>query len=928
MQSTAPYNTDVAEFHPSREAPIYPSIVRRYPCQENNLVGENNANNFRQLTWKIQQPDASMVWSSVKLVMPAAINAFDSNVHNVDMRVATRLPVCNIALSESPMRVFRDTTLSLNGKIFNEVNYYRSALDACYRGVGPQSYGDNHSLKPVVTRALYSRDPNQTVNTRLANGTAEATYVRVDDIKHYITSNKESLLDNNGPFLERARLFQDQLSDDGLEWRGDISSYLEIGPFQARARKGNTAVPYVQDFHMKLNFNQVESRYDQLVNSKWTNGTQIPDDRMIRQGRVLAPYLLEFGTVSNMHIVGEPVDATDGFLSTVLVEFTAKPYLEITYTKFLDPMRSSYLLRCFERQYQQSLPRFKLIPQTNAKKTARLTSRLLSNPTKIYLYAEVADEWKGSFKNGGVRRSCALTNIHCRINQRPDVIYNPSQEECFETFQRHTNSSLEYGSWRKAPIYVFTMADLKQSDMYANDARITWIEWDADVALTPLQEDENYQASLTQAISASGYIEGTRSEITLLKGNTFYAPEIGVEVRADPRVARIRHNDGANSLQLFALADGSEHLQISANINPFVLGKPFVEMPYANQATGTLTPNDSEMDISVTTVTNRSMGLDGYLWALMSTTSATAGTFKLGHLYMVPRTYRFTVDDSFPCGSGASFVNPFSLLQVAAGAADAKGDMVYIYSVHADDVQNIKLFKGVVNDARAQGDNAKHIGYAQADADWATARPGKSAYFVDVQGIRNADTTFRTPQAADQTYNHMGRMAFDVAGGDNRAFAVDETAVDPANYRWVCFAPPTHWANRADQTWCFRSNTHNPYADATAPVVIHIGTNPTYEMGAQRVFFTGRAQNAEIDANNRADMYTRQIPAPYPLTDGRRLAELIPNEPSEAAVHEDYQLKVLYEYGNCQYEFSDQALPTRVLENLLPVGPSPGIPTF
>ena len=41
---------------------------------------------------------------------------------------------------------------------------------------------------------------------------------------------------------------------------------------------------------------------------------------------------------------------------------------------------------------------------------------------------------------------------------------------------------------------------------------------------------------------------------------------------------------------------------------------------------------------------------------------------------------------------------------------------------------------------------------------------------------------------------------------------------------------------------------------------------------------------------------------------------------------EDYQLKVLYEYGNCQYNFSRNATPTRVLPNVVPVGPSPGIP--
>ena len=47
---------------------------------------------------------------------------------------------------------------------------------------------------------------------------------------------------------------------------------------------------------------------------------------------------------------------------------------------------------------------------------------------------------------------------------------------------------------------------------------------------------------------------------------------------------------------------------------------------------------------------------------------------------------------------------------------------------------------------------------------------------------------------------------------------------------------------------------------------------------------------------------------------------------AERALEEDYQLKVLYEYGNCQYNFSRDGAPTRVLPNVVPVGPSPGIP--
>ena len=49
---------------------------------------------------------------------------------------------------------------------------------------------------------------------------------------------------------------------------------------------------------------------------------------------------------------------------------------------------------------------------------------------------------------------------------------------------------------------------------------------------------------------------------------------------------------------------------------------------------------------------------------------------------------------------------------------------------------------------------------------------------------------------------------------------------------------------------------------------------------------------------------------------------------AQAKLTEDYQLKVLYEYGNCQYNFSRDGAPTRVLPNVVPVGPSPGLPAL
>jgi len=39
-----------------------------------------------------------------------------------------------------------------------------------------------------------------------------------------------------------------------------------------------------------------------------------------------------------------------------------------------------------------------------------------------------------------------------------------------------------------------------------------------------------------------------------------------------------------------------------------------------------------------------------------------------------------------------------------------------------------------------------------------------------------------------------------------------------------------------------------------------------------------------------------------------------------------YTLKSLYEFGNCQYQFTSDGMPTKVVPNLVPVGSKPGIP--
>ena len=90
MQNKVPVNVTIPEFVPERQAPIYPYQIRRYPCQE-NLKGKQNV--FGRLTWKIQCPDASLVWQQVKLVLPLKIASDNAEGDNMDMRINSKLPL-------------------------------------------------------------------------------------------------------------------------------------------------------------------------------------------------------------------------------------------------------------------------------------------------------------------------------------------------------------------------------------------------------------------------------------------------------------------------------------------------------------------------------------------------------------------------------------------------------------------------------------------------------------------------------------------------------------------------------------------------------------------------------------------------------------------------------------------------------------------
>ena len=831
-----------------------------------------------------------MVWQSVKLVLPMKIQC-NTKAGTADMNVYSRLPTCNVALAQSPMNAFRQTTLVLNGRIFSEDNFFRDTLDACYRGVGSQAYGDNHSLKPIVLRNLKSTLEGHHEPVLNRQGQITADYVVTDALEHRTLSGAFSLLEHNGPFIERARLFQDNLHYDGKTWEGEIQHLLEIGPFQARARKGNTAVPYIQDFHLRLNFQNLEARFDS-VNSRAeaTDGD-----------RIMAPKLLEFATLPNFLHHTEQVDNHQGWTRGYDFTYTAQPYLEVTYTKHEGPMRPSYNLRCFEHVYEQG-NRFHLILPVNTftspSSLQRVTTRLLSLPTKVYVWAEPADEYKHAFITGGVRRSCLLENIHLRVNQRPDVMFNPSQEECYEMFKRHTNSSLEYGSWLKSPIYCFDMVDVGQPDMFANDARITWFEWDTDVKLTELQMTE--QANVNDAnLYAHGYASGLEDTMdNFAYGQNWASSSQHIYGAIDPWQQSMRNTDTDLNLMMVASHPlTSVARQLSYSDSKYMKG---VDIRLVERSRLALTG----ADFLINAIEGHQIQLNGFIWARVALKAVaegdvgfdtSVGAVAKGQIisnafWYIPESFRFV-----PSPLAQNYFCHLSALTFAAH-----------YSFTNPAVTPV-IITGELAGNRVGAVNGDKIGVEVGGATWA---PGPYGYRIDGAGIQN-DTLY----------------GYDAANGLPALPVVKETDGAQA---WVCFAPQTNMPSDSDghSIWnkYLHSYTANEVFDSHAPDYW-----PAQAQGADSTWGSGQEalciQTSGVWGTREQEIFNKGT-VMYPADGDAHGAQVVRNNEvaGQWSKQTEYRLKTLYEYGNCQYSFTQDAAPTRILPNVVPVGPSAGIP--
>ena len=119
----------VKQFNPSRKSPIYARAFRRYTCRES--VAQTT--DFRNLTFKIQQPNNNLVFNSVKLCLPLSLKCESKDGSDLSMRITNRLPACNIAVSQYPWKCFKHISLAVNGKVYSQnCSDYGYILGKCY----------------------------------------------------------------------------------------------------------------------------------------------------------------------------------------------------------------------------------------------------------------------------------------------------------------------------------------------------------------------------------------------------------------------------------------------------------------------------------------------------------------------------------------------------------------------------------------------------------------------------------------------------------------------------------------------------------------------------------------------------------------------------------------------------------------------------
>ena len=263
----------------------------------------------------------------------------------------------------------------------------------------------------------------------------------------------------------------------------------------------------------------------------------------------------------------------------------------------------------------------------------------------------------------------------------------------------------------------------------------------------------------------------------------------------------------------------------------------------------------------------------------------------LGPFYYVPQSWKFKA-----ANTSLKYLN--SLSAVTFDTSNAKANFT-----HRE--QSPTRIVGTFINNRKVGVDGTTFGNPGAPKGCKDTTPGPFGYVIDGTGIDNG-----------------ALLEF----GNN--FPSIDTSDSTIHKAWVCFGPLSSMPAFGGTAWMLykATVTRDQLDTADCPDGWNKQTSgeaPEWGLGIERLnIHTGGQWGTlgPVEFNN--------VSADDPTAIGAELVAVQPQGERNAVANteQDYQLKVLYEYGNCQYNFSQNATPTRVLPNVVPVGPSPGIP--
>lgn len=498
-------DTKVETFTPSRSNPVARRVVRKYYAQQ----PVEGTNIFQTLSFQIEQTENNMVINEIRMVFPLVLKAMAvselGEVSRLEMNTNSWKQGSNIAVAQNaPYSAFSNLEVAINGKVYTEqFGQYGKVLGQCHQTYSELQFQNDESLKPIANNFMGIYEPHTVI-------CVDGRDVNVNNFQPEPTTF--SLLENNSGFIARRRAFEEGLSSDGMEWRGEISSLFNSSLFNSESRaQGNSQIPYVRSLYVNGTFAQNTNKLDAHYDA--------PHPHFKHQHRVLPQRLFEFLTPMTAAFPGAKLETPHShFAYGYELTWTAQPYISIEWVKYQSPLlREVYKLRGFQYQLEQTLPfripfvtsgndRLVANPEDRQWVSVRINRQLLQVPNLLYIWVEpTSASAKDCFCWGGAFRTCDVRSLKIRVGGHTEIISNPSEQLLYKWYKRNTNNVHEFPTYIKNKIIVLSPSEIGLPDFLAQDAKVVTIDISLECSQSRLMLPEYAKFHDLAARTAAGY---------------------------------------------------------------------------------------------------------------------------------------------------------------------------------------------------------------------------------------------------------------------------------------------------------------------------------------------------------------------------------------------------------------------------------------